>query len=51
MLYPFVPETMTRLRKSLNLGVEELNIDELGKPMAAGHRIGEQVEYFPAVKE
>ncbi len=49
MLYPFVPETMDRLRKSLNLPQEVFSVDELGKPIPAGHRIGEKDTYFPHV--
>ncbi|MEY4630141.1 MAG: hypothetical protein RIQ81_261 [Pseudomonadota bacterium] len=49
MLHPFVPETMDKLRQSLNLPKEIMKVDELGLPMAAGHAIGKQLEYFPAV--
>ena len=49
MLYPFVPETMNRVRESLDLPMDVFRVDELGIPMAAGHRIGAQQEYFPAV--
>ena len=51
MLYPFVPETMEKLRVSLNLKESVFSIDELGVPMSADHQIGEQVQYFPAVAE
>jgi methionyl-tRNA synthetase len=51
MLYPFVPETMDKLRISLNLKESIFSIDELGVPMPADHQIGEQVQYFPAVVE
>lgn len=47
MLQPFVPGTMETLRKSLQLPEAIFNIDELGIPIAAGHRIGEKLEYFP----
>ena len=50
MLYPFVPETMDKLRQSLKLPAEVFSIDELGKPIQAGHKIGEKQEFFPAVK-
>ena len=50
MLYPFVPHTMDKLRISLNLPASVFSIDELGKPIDAGHRIGEKVQYFPAVE-
>ena len=49
MLYPFVPTTMDKLRVSLRLDESVFSVDELGKPMAAGHVIGEQQQYFPAV--
>lgn len=49
MLYPFVPETMDRLRQSLNLPPEVFTIDELGKPIPGGHEIGQKLQYFPAV--
>jgi methionyl-tRNA synthetase len=51
MLYPFVPETMERLRESLKLDPAVFRVDELGKPMPAGHEIGEKQTYFPAVAE
>ena len=50
MLYPFAPKTITRLRESLNLDESVLSIDELGKPIEAGHKIGELKEYFPAAE-
>jgi methionyl-tRNA synthetase len=40
---------MDKLRQSLNLPKEIMKVDELGVPMAAGHAIGKQLEYFPAV--
>jgi methionyl-tRNA synthetase len=49
MLYPFVPETMDRLRQSLNLPPEVFTLDELGKPIPGGHEIGQKLQYFPAV--
>ena len=51
MLYPFVPETMNKLRVSLNLPESVFQIEELGRPMVAGHRIGEKQVFFPAVPE
>ncbi len=51
MLYPFVPETMERLRSSLRLPPEVFRVDEIGKPIPAGHEIGEKQSYFPAVSE
>lgn len=50
MLYPFVPETMDRLRQSLNLPPEVFRVDELGRGIPAGHKIGEKLTYFPAVE-
>ncbi|MBS1986126.1 MAG: class I tRNA ligase family protein [Bdellovibrionales bacterium] len=49
MLAPFAPETMHRLRKTLNLPEETFKVDELGVPLPAGHKIGAQQEYFPSV--
>ncbi len=49
MLWPFVPETMDRLRQSLRLDPSVFSIDELGKPIPAGHEIGPKGQYFPAV--
>ena len=49
LLWPFVPETMDRLRQSLRLDASVFSIDELGKPMKAGHEIGPKGQYFPAV--
>ncbi len=51
MLHPFVPATMARLRKSLNLPDSVLRIEELAHPIPSGHKIGEQLQYFPAVSE
>jgi methionyl-tRNA synthetase len=50
MLSPVVPETMERLRKSLNLPESIYAIDQLGKALPEEHLIGEQVDYFPAVE-
>jgi methionyl-tRNA synthetase len=49
MLSPFAPQTMEKLRISLNLPEVVLSIDELGKPLPENHEVGEKVEYFPAV--
>lgn len=51
MLYPFVPATMDRLRESLSLPPEVFTVDELGKPIPAGHAIGQKQAFFPAVAE
>ena len=50
MLYPFAPKTMDRLRVSLNLDKSVLSVDELGKPIASGHKIGKLDSYFPAAE-
>jgi methionyl-tRNA synthetase len=50
MLHPFVPATMNRVRQSLNLPENIFSIDELGKPIPAGHLIGEKQQFFPAVE-
>lgn len=49
MLHPFVPATMEKLRVSLNLPSSVFSIDELGKPIPAGHQIGQKQQFFPAV--
>jgi methionyl-tRNA synthetase len=49
MLYPFVPETMQRLRESLRLPPAVFSVDELGTPISAGHLLGEKQSYFPTV--
>ena len=46
MLYPFVPETMNRVRESLRLPEDVFRIDEIGVPVAAGHRIGAKQAFF-----
>jgi methionyl-tRNA synthetase len=50
MLYPFVPATMEKVRQSLNLPESVFSIDELGKPIPAGHEIGQKQQFFPAVE-
>ena len=47
LLSPFVPETMERLRETLNLPKDVFRVDELGKPIPAGHAIGPMQKYFP----
>lgn len=49
LLHPFAPETMEKLRVSLNLPQDVFKVSELGNPIAAGHRIGVQQTFFPAV--
>ena len=50
MLHPFVPQTMEKVRQSLNLPENVFRIDELGTGIPAGHAIGEKQTYFPAVE-
>jgi methionyl-tRNA synthetase len=50
MLHPFAPQTMERVRKSLNLPENIFSLSELGTGIAAGHLIGEKQVYFPAVE-
>jgi methionyl-tRNA synthetase len=51
MLYPFVPQAMERLRESLLLEKDVFRVEELGRPIAAGHAIGQKQEFFPALPE
>lgn len=51
MLYPFVPQTMDRVRQSLRLPKDVFTVEELGKPMEGGHEIGEKTSYFSNVAE
>jgi methionyl-tRNA synthetase len=51
MLYPFAPETMDRVRQTLNLPESVFSLDELGTPIPAGHRINPKGSYFPATTE
>lgn len=50
MLHPFAPQTMERVRMSLLLPKSVYSLDELGKPIPGGHKIGEKLQYFPAVE-
>jgi len=50
MLHPFAPITMEKVRQSLNLPENVFSIDELGKPIPAGHVIGQKQQFFPAVE-
>jgi methionyl-tRNA synthetase len=50
MLFPFAPETMNRLRVSLNLPNDVFSVDELGTGIPAGHAIGQKQQYFPPVE-
>jgi len=47
MLWPFVPQTMERVRIALNLPASALSLDELGVALPAGHELGPQQTYFP----
>lgn len=51
MLYPFVPQTMDRLRESLQLPPDVFRLSELGKPIPAGHVVGPKQPYFPSVPD
>jgi methionyl-tRNA synthetase len=51
MLYPFVPDTMERLRISLALPADVFRVEALGTGIAPGHHIGAQVEYFPPANQ
>lgn len=50
MLHPVAPHTMEKLRITLNLPEDIYDIKNLGEAMEAGHEIGPQVPYFPAVE-
>jgi len=50
MLYPFAPQTMERVRQSLNLPENVFTLEELGTGIVAGHVIGQKQQYFPAVE-
>lgn len=50
MLYPFAPQTMEKVRESLNLPVDIFSLDQLGVEVPAGHAIGEKTQYFPSVE-
>lgn len=50
MLQPFAPSTMDRVRVALDLPASVFSIDELGKPIPAGHRLGKQGTYFPSTE-
>jgi methionyl-tRNA synthetase len=47
LLYPFVPETMERLRETLRLPAAVFRVEELGTPIPGGHEIGQMQKYFP----
>ena len=47
MLYPFTPQTMDRVRRSLNLPESVFAVESLGAPIPAGHVLGEQLDFFP----
>lgn len=50
MLYPFVPQTMDKVRLSLNLPESVFQLKELGTAIPAGHRVGQKQIFFPAVE-
>lgn len=47
MLYPFVPQTMERVRVSLNLPESVWSLEELGTGIESGQLIGAKGLYFP----
>ncbi len=49
LLYPFVPDTMDRVRQVLRLPADVFRVDELGTGIAPGHAVGALVPFFPAV--
>lgn len=51
MLYPFAPQTMEKVRLSLNLPESVWSLDELGTGLEPGHVVGEKQEYFPGGEE
>jgi methionyl-tRNA synthetase len=51
MLYPFVPQTMDKLRECLNLPTDIYRLDELAKPIAHGMKLRPMPEFFPNTKE
>ena len=51
MLYPFVPDTMNRLRAALRLDHDVFSVEQLGVPLAAGHAIGPKQQFFPAAAD
>ena len=50
MLYPFVPQTMDKVRQSLNLPESVFQLNELGTAIPAGHSVGQKQVFFPAVE-
>lgn len=50
MLHPFVPQTMERVRQSLNLPESVFSLSELGTGIPAGHLIGQKQQFFAAVE-
>lgn len=50
LLHPFVPATMERLRQSLALPPDIYRVEELGRPLPAGHAIGAMGRFFPPVE-
>ena len=50
MLHPFAPQTMERVRQSLNLPETIFSLKELGTGIIPGHLIGHKQQYFPAVE-
>lgn len=49
MLHPFAPQTMERVRQSLQLPLDVFSLEHLGTAIPAGHLIGQKQPFFPAV--
>lgn len=48
MLHPFAPQTMEKLRLSLNLPEDIYSIENFGLDFPADHKIGQMNSFFPA---
>ena len=51
MLHPFVPETMEKLRETLNLPEDVYSISQFGSGIPEGHQINPQIDYFRMLKQ
>lgn len=50
MVHPFAPQTMEKVRETLNLPSSVFSLSELGSGLPAGHQIGQKQQYFPSVE-
>jgi methionyl-tRNA synthetase len=50
MIHPFAPQTMEKVRQSLNLPEHIFSLSELGTGFSAGHVIGQKQQFFAAVE-